>query len=336
MTMPSPTVTAEYRAEDRAILLRLYQALFLDRLLAVLPPRLKPNTITLVGEASAILAAFAAAGAVRGWPILYLASGALLLTYMTADNLDGQHARRTHQSSALGEFLDHGLDGLASCAVLLCSAFALRVEGPWLAGLVGLGSLGFGGVFWAQYRTGVLVTPRVSAMEGVSGAGLFQIAVFALGEPSWLRFTPGVVSPASVLLVVLVLCYLYAIGSPVLRARRAGVALAELLGPVAVALAGLCYALAGAGGLAPSILVALYVADVVCRMILHRRRGERRSIVSPLHGLLLVPLAPAWLHLAPPDLCAWLGAACAIAMYGRSFLGGVVEISRDARPSPAT
>src|SRR5689334_21971129 len=132
MTTPAPTVSPEYRSEDRAILLRLYQRLFWNRLLAVLPRSLKPNTITLVAEACAILAAFATAIAVRERPIFYLASGALLLTYMTADNLDGQHARRTGQSSSLGEFLDHGLDGLSSCAVLLCSAFALRVEGPWL------------------------------------------------------------------------------------------------------------------------------------------------------------------------------------------------------------
>ncbi len=66
-------------------------------------------------------------------------------------------------TSALGEFLDHGLDGLASCAVLLCTAFALRVDGLALVGLVAFGSLGFGSVFWAQYRTGLLVTPRVSA-----------------------------------------------------------------------------------------------------------------------------------------------------------------------------
>src|SRR5262249_39798396 len=150
-----------------------------------LPRQLKPNTITLFGEGCAVAAALATYFAARGRPALYPLGAVLLLLYMTADNIDGPHARNTGQTSVLGEFLDHGLDGLASGAVLLGSALVLRLEGPAMALLAAVGAAGFLATFWAQYRTGILVAPQLSAMEGVTAAALFQLAVFALGEPSW-------------------------------------------------------------------------------------------------------------------------------------------------------
>jgi phosphatidylglycerophosphate synthase len=325
------TEAAEYRAEDRAILLGLYQRLLWNRLLPRLPRSLTPNTITVFGEACAVLAPFATWGAVRGRTWLYGVSAALLFTYLTADNLDGQHARRTGQTSALGEFLDHGLDGLASGAVLLCSALAVRIDGVVLVALVGLGSLGFGSVFWAQHRTGVLVTPRISAMEGVTGASLLQLAVLVSGDPAWMHFVPGRVGVASVLLVLLGVCYVYAIVSPALRARRQGARLGELALPVGVVLAAPLYVVAGAHGLAPAILSALVVAAVVCRMIVLRGRGDRGSIASPVLLAPLVPLLLTRLDVAPPEVLAWMGAAVAFVLYARAFVGGVVEIGTRAR-----
>jgi len=320
----------EYRADDRALLLGLYQKLLWDRLLPALPRSLRPNTITLVGETCAVLAPVATWGAVQGRPWLYGVSALLLFAYVTADNLDGQHARRTGQTSALGEFLDHGLDGLASGAVLLCSALAVRIDGLVLVAMVALGSLGFGSVFWAQHRTGLLVTPRISAMEGVTGASLLQLAVLVLGDPPWMHFVPGRLGVASVLLGVLCVCYLYAIASPVLRARREGARLGELALPVGVVAAAPGYVVAGAGGLAPAILAALVVAAVVCRMIVLRGRGDRRSIASPVLVVPLVPLVLAWFDVAPAEPMAWAGAGLAFALYGRAFVGGIVEIAARA------
>jgi phosphatidylglycerophosphate synthase len=326
VTGPSPIASPAYRAEDRALLLRFYQRLLWDRLLHALPPTLAPNTLTLAAEACAVLAAPVAWAASHGARPLYLLSGLLLFAYMTGDNIDGQHARRTGQTSALGELLDHGLDGLASCAVLLCSAFALHVEGVSLVVLVALGSLGFGAVFWAQYRTGLLVTPRISAMEGVTGASLLQLVAMVAGDASWLHFAPGQLNLASVLLVVLAGSYVYAIASPVLRARRAGAKLGELAAPLAIAVAAIGYSRLDAGGVALSLLVALVVAEMVCRMILQRARSQTRSFVSAAHALPLVPLAAATLGLAPADACAWAGAFVAAALYARTFAAGVRQM----------
>ena len=102
---------------------------------------------------------------------------AALLTYLTCDNVDGPHARRSGQTSTLGEFLDHGLDGVASGAVLLTSAAILRMDGIWYLLLVLLGAIGFAMPFWEQFRTGVLVIPEISSTEGITTVVVLDLLI---------------------------------------------------------------------------------------------------------------------------------------------------------------
>lgn len=314
-----------YRAEDRALLLGFYRWLLWDRLVAALPARLAPNTITVFGESCAILSAITSYVASRGAPWLYLVSAGLLLVYLTGDNVDGPHARRTQQTSVLGEFLDHGLDGLASCAVLLSSSFALRLGGAWLAGIAALAGIGFLCTFWAQFRTDFLVTPQVSAMEGVTGAALFLVLVFVLGEPAWLRFSQHDVTPATVVVGALVVAYLIAIVTPLVRAARAGSSIAEV-GPIVLVIAAIaCAALGPVDGILPTLGLSLVIAELVCRMIIHRHQDDPRGALRPAHLLLAVP----WLavHVAGAELARWLayaGVAIAAGSYAVSFRAGCV------------
>src|SRR5260221_5390951 len=98
-----------YEVEDRSILLPLYRSLFVTPLLPVLPPRLSPNAITHAGHLCNLAGTLVllALWPERGWP--YLAAALGLHLYNWCDNADGAHARRTGQTSATGEFLDHGL-----------------------------------------------------------------------------------------------------------------------------------------------------------------------------------------------------------------------------------
>lgn len=73
--------------------------------------------------------------------VLFGLVGALNLIYCIADNTDGRQARRTKQSSFIGEYLDHGLD----CVTSLMSSFLLLVAlgvAPSLAAL-GVVVIGF-------------------------------------------------------------------------------------------------------------------------------------------------------------------------------------------------
>eukprot|EP00744_Colponema_vietnamica_P013551 GILI01018982.1.p1 GENE.GILI01018982.1~~GILI01018982.1.p1 ORF type:complete len:660 (+),score=105.81 GILI01018982.1:60-2039(+) len=61
---------------------------------------------------------------------LLIIAGFLNLIYCVADNTDGRHARRTKQSSFVGEYLDHGLDCVTSLlsTYLLGSALGLEAS----------------------------------------------------------------------------------------------------------------------------------------------------------------------------------------------------------------
>lgn len=316
-----------YRAEDRALLLGFYRWLFWDRLVAALPRRLTPNMITVGGESCAILAAVATFGAAR-WPVLHLVCAALLFVYMTGDNVDGPHARRTGQTSVLGELLDHGLDGLASCAVLLTSAVTLGLDGAWLAAIAALAGLSFFTTFWGQFRTGFLVTPQLSAMEGVTGAAVFQVLVFALGSPAWLRFSLETVNPATIVVAALVICYVIAVVAPLVRAGREGAPVAEVL-PIAALVAVIAAAaFRGAGGYLPTIALSLVIAELVCRMILHRHRDDLRGVLRPAHALHALPWLAICAGLGPTEILAWLGVGGSFAAYAWSFGSGCALLAR--------
>ena len=72
-----------------------------------------PNVITLIGFLALLLNAFTAyyyfpnlEGEAPGWVYLSFAFG--IQWYSLLDNLDGRQARRTQNSSPLGELFDHG------------------------------------------------------------------------------------------------------------------------------------------------------------------------------------------------------------------------------------
>jgi len=45
---------------------------------------------------------------------IYVIHAVCLFCYQTLDALDGKHARRTNNSSALGELFDHGCDAIST------------------------------------------------------------------------------------------------------------------------------------------------------------------------------------------------------------------------------
>ena len=163
-------------------------------------------------------------------------------------------------------------------------------------------------------------------MEGVTGASLLQLAMLVLGETSWLRFSADRLNVASLLLLALAGCYVVAIASQVLRARRAGASLGELAAPLGIAFAAIGYSRLDANGIAPSLLVALVVAEMVCRMILQRARGETRTFVSWAHALPLAPLVAATLGIASANACAGPARCSRPASTRRTFAAGVHQM----------
>ena len=91
---------------------------------------LAPNIITLTGfllEVFSFLVSFITSHQMRDpvptW-VCFL-NGVCLLVYQTLDNLDGRQARRTGNSSPLGQFFDHGCDAVTGVCELMKVAATL-------------------------------------------------------------------------------------------------------------------------------------------------------------------------------------------------------------------
>lgn len=308
--------TAAYRVEDQELLLGFYKKLFWDRLVPRIPASITPNTLTIIGQVLAVLAAVACGAATFGYPVLYLLSALMFLAYLTFDNIDGPHARRTGQTSPLGEFLDHGLDGMASASLLVATSFMLQLDGVVMALMCAMGAMGFTIVFWEQFRTGLLVIPKVSTTEGVTLLAVCLIVIAIAGQPEWLRFSLTDITPGTILIMALILGYLAACIPPIVRAWRKGVKPIDLIPVVAVLGSQVAFAGLGASAIIPAVGAGLIGADVTCRIIVLRHRGETGPVLSPLSWVATVPLLIA---AAAPKLWipnGWAGVSLAFVVLG--------------------
>lgn len=300
--MPAPNPANTYKVEDRELLMGFYRKLFWDALVKRIPEKITPNSITILGQVLALSGVLFTFGAqYYAMPILYAVSAFCWLGYLTADNVDGPHARATGQTSVLGEFLDHGLDGLANGWLLITAALVLQIEGVWMVLFLGLGAMGFMVTFWEQYRTGRLVIPELSSAEGVTVVMVISVLAAVFNEPAWLHLDVSSMNFSMGLMIFVLVCYAVAIGQPVWRATRAGARSLELI-PVLLVIGGLVLLVPlGASGLVTSVVIGVFGADVVCRIIRLRHEGDTSAVLAPYQWLLIVP---AGLGFSAPESCS--------------------------------
>ena len=321
--------SSAYKVDDQELLLGFYKKLVWDRLVPKIPASVTPNSLTIVGQVLAVAGAVVCGVASAfSFPILYLVSAIFFLAYLTFDNIDGPHARRTGQTSPLGEFLDHGLDGMASASLLVAAMFVLKVDGVLMALLCAVGALGFCIVFWEQFRTGLLVIPKVSTTEGVTLLAVLQLVMAVGGEPSWMRFSLDHVTAGTLMVFAMLIGYAAACAPPVFRSWKASVRPWELVPVLAVIGAQTGFAALGANAVMPAVAAGLIGADVVCRIIVLRHRGESGPVLSPMMWLTTVPLLIA---VAAPTAWAangWAGISLALVVlsYGGILYRGTNEL----------
>lgn len=161
-----------YSVEDRSLLLPWYKKRIVDPIVARLPRSLHPNTITHVGHLvnlaglAAVLASHASSSshASKGG-LVWLIPAITLHLYNFCDNADGAHARRTGQSSALGELLDHGLDLLNVAYIATLAAFAIGASPMGTVAMVGAITGAASAVYWEQAETGVFQLGLLNQVE---------------------------------------------------------------------------------------------------------------------------------------------------------------------------
>ena len=333
-------VPVAYKVDDQEFLLGFYKKALWNRMVPRIPASIAPNTITIVGQLMALLAIPFAYFATTGTPVFYIVSALLLLGYLTADNVDGPHARRTGQASPLGEFLDHGLDGVASGAVLLITTLILRVDALPMVILCALGAIGFALVFWEQFRTGLLVIPRFSSTEGVSFLMVVEFVMFFAHDPTWLQFSMTEFNAATGIIIITLVGYAAAMAPPIVRASQVGTKPWELIPVMLLAGSYVTFPALGGQPIIPAIAVGIFGADIVCRMIVMRHQGHAGRLLSPLHLLLLGPALGA---IAAPNawtVTGWssLTLIITVALYTRTLHRGIVQLlaRHDKASVPAT
>lgn len=181
----------KYTGGDKSLVAARMQH-FWNWLVQYIPRSVAPNMVTLVG----LFFIFLSYGLnvyytpeVKGiapWYI-YVIHAICLFFYQTLDALDGKHARRTKNSSALGELFDHGCDAVSTTMIVLTSAASIQT-GPTilLFYVVIISNLVFFFAQWDQYTAGSLVLGYINVTEAqFSGMAIHLISAF-VGPDFWL------------------------------------------------------------------------------------------------------------------------------------------------------
>jgi ethanolaminephosphotransferase len=151
-----------------------------------MPLSLAPNVITLIGFVGMILGTAWAlqsnpnfTGAMPLPVMLFVIF--VVFTYQTLDALDGKQARRTQNSTPLGQLFDHGCDAVSMCCFAMLGGLITRssVDSPFFLAFFFSSLIAFFLAQWEEYWTGVIDLGVVGVTEGqMFGMSLYVVACF--------------------------------------------------------------------------------------------------------------------------------------------------------------
>ncbi len=278
-----------YSTDDRSVLLPYLQRWLWRPLLERLPRSLHPNSITIFGCLMEFVSvAFVMLG-LYGMRWAFLPAGVCLFVYITADNIDGAHARRTGQSHPIGEFLDHWLD-LFNGALMMLTFFAvIQLAGLGYVLLLATCCLAFFAAVFEQFHRGILVHGKVGSIEAAFLL-LLSFAVYFFFGPEWVRFEPSAFNFGTMLVLVCVVGLPVTLIAPLVRVRAH---LVELIPPAGtLALLSFWYLGGSIGWFSAGILISLSNVVFSGRVLRRRLLGGRFARGNIASGLLLsVPVA---------------------------------------------
>eukprot|EP00117_Sycon_ciliatum_P038277 scpid44738/ scgid28478/ Choline/ethanolaminephosphotransferase 1 len=177
----------KYSVGGQSWLERVFLSPFCNILVEMFPRWLAPNVITFIGALcfvvpgcylvfhtpTATLSDDKMPGA------FWLTLSVCCLAYQLLDCIDGKQARRTGNSSPLGEFLDHGIDAFATIILPLSAAScALLGEVPLMHAMAPVAAISL--FFMAHWHSYVAGTMHVNSMVDVEEARTYFTMLFIL------------------------------------------------------------------------------------------------------------------------------------------------------------
>jgi phosphatidylglycerophosphate synthase len=180
----------KYICEEHSFTFDILSKYLFKPIAARLPARISPNALTLSGVFSCFLSALFVWLGVNVSPLFYILTAAAIFWEFLADNLDGLHARRTGQTSRLGEFLDHWLDTICLSLLTLSMLYFFEADLFWMIFSAIIIALSSFATFWEQRQRGIFYSAVVGPNEAWLGmVGLYLAAAFLPRE--WLAYQPG-------------------------------------------------------------------------------------------------------------------------------------------------
>jgi len=274
--MGTPALT--YSVRDRSILLPYYKRFLVEPLLPIIPASISPNAITHGGHIVnfiALLALIFASNEMKsGWPFFVVPL--LVHFWLWCDHADGGHARRTNQCSAMGEFLDHGLDLLNATYVICMTVVALGTPPFWSVAAAVVVPAAAAITYWEQAETGVFQLGLLNQIESVCSLSVALIfrGLFGLDAIASIRVGPW--SLPVVILAGVSVVALFGIFRCAMRVAKMKGHVVPFIAPLSFGAALTVAAATGALGTVNAIVSgALVFIFIGIRALSFRVRGER-------------------------------------------------------------
>ena len=264
-----PQPAYSYNVEDRSVLLPYYKRYIWEPLLAHVPASVTPNTLSILGNLGSVFSFIVLLFATPEQPWVFWLPALGTFAYLCLDNMDGTHARRTNQSSPLGEFIDHWFDSFNTGFLTLGLYFAGRLPPEQILGVVAATNVAYFATMWEQRHTAYIRFGRGGQVEGVTVIVGVYIAIAVLGHEAICQTRLfGFLSVIELTAVLLVFAYVLTVIGSAVRTRRAFAEWLPLL--VVMALVGAWYGVGKLGFFPAASLLLLANAALGGRHVIAR------------------------------------------------------------------
>lgn len=192
----------KYQSEDRSVLTKYILKPFWSKFVTIFPLSMAPNMVTLLGLLFIVIAdvfvLYYDGDYLSNCPTwVYFYHGIAVFMYQTFDACDGMHARRTGQSSPLGELFDHCCDSMNTTLMTIQFCSVSGVGRTWMVFIIQFSSLAnFYLSTWEEYFThklflaevsgpveGLLMISFVFIMTGIVGREIvWDLELFKIGD----------------------------------------------------------------------------------------------------------------------------------------------------------
>jgi phosphatidylglycerophosphate synthase len=316
------TPALAYSVRDRSILLPYYKRFLVEPLIPAIPARISPNAIThgghLINLAALVLLVAASQRMNSGWAFFLVP--VLVHVWLWCDHADGGHARRTNQCSALGEFLDHGLDLLNATYVICMTVVAFGTPPFWSITAAVVVPAAAAITYWEQAETGVFQLGLLNQIESVCSLSVALIARGLFGVAAMAAVHVGPWPLPDFILAVVSIVALFGILRCAMRVKQNGGRLVPFVAPFLFGAAVTLAAATGALGTLSAILVgaSVYVFIGVCQLNHRIRREKPRPSTGVLVAAVVVfGIAGYRLRVGPtPPSLEWAATGILVAAFG--------------------